>query len=282
MSARNFIIAAIAIIAVIASVFWLSRPNKDFEPNGPGEKENLIRVFNPKPDESIESPFIVEGEARGIWYFEASFPVKIIDSQNNQIAIAVAQAQSDWMTGDFVPFRAELEFSVSEKTPGTLVLEKDNPSGLPEFDDQLRFPVMLEPSGKTGLKTIKLFYYNPEKDKDAYGNIRCGREGLETVERQIPITMTPVQDAIRLLLKGELTDEERRRRITTEYPLAGLELKSASLANGILTLTFNDPENKTGGGSCRVGILWFQIESTAKQFDEVKDIRFMPEELFQP
>lgn len=40
--------------------------------------------------------------------------------------------------------------------------------------------------------------------------------------------------------------------------------------------------NKTNGGSCRAGILWFQIEATAKQFSEVKQVRFLPEELFQP
>ena len=80
----------------------------------------------------------------------------------------------------------------------------------------------------------------------------------------------------------KLTEEERTAGIATEYPLEGLSLKGASLKDGILTLEFNDPSNRTGGGSCRVGILWFQIEATAKQFSEVQQVRFMPEELFQP
>ncbi|MBI4117256.1 MAG: hypothetical protein HY451_01020 [Parcubacteria group bacterium] len=277
---KFFLVIIIAIAAVLAGFFWL---NKKTEPTTePTGKENLIRVFSPKPNQSIQSPFIIEGEARGTWYFEASFPIKLIDSQGNQIAVAIAQAQSDWMTEDFVPFRTELEFSVPQETPARLVLKKDNPSGLPEFDDQLSFPVILKPSSKINGKTIKLFYYNSEKDKDAYGNIQCSRDGLEAVERQIPITITPIQDTIRLLLKGELTDKERQKGIATEYPLVGLELEAASLANGTLTLTFKDPRNKTGGGACRAGILWFQIESTAKQFKEVKNVRFLPEELFQP
>lgn len=110
----------------------------------------------------------------------------------------------------------------------------------------------------------------------------CSKEGLVKVERQLPITMTPIQDTINLLLKGELTQEERERGITTEFPLEGVELKGASLKNGVLTLNFNDPNHKTSGGSCRAGILWFQISETAKQFPQVEIVKFMPEELFQP
>ena len=131
-------------------------------------------------------------------------------------------------------------------------------------------------------RTIKLYYYNYELDKDESGNIACSRNGLVPVERKIPITQTPIQYTIKLLLLGELTAEERAQGIDTEYPLEGLSLRSASLKDGILTLEFDDPNNKTGGGSCRVGILWFQIEATAKQFPEVSSVRFMPEELFQP
>lgn len=133
-------------------------------------------------------------------------------------------------------------------------------------------------------RTIKLYYYNPEKDKDETGNIKCSRDGLVPVEREIPITQTPIQDTIKLLLKGKenLTEDDIAQGIDTEYPLEGLSLKGASLEDGVLTLEFDDPKNRTVGGSCRVGILWFQIEATAKQFPEVRDVRFLPEELFQP
>jgi hypothetical protein len=132
------------------------------------------------------------------------------------------------------------------------------------------------------LRTVKLYYYNPNLDKDSTGNILCSRNGLVAVEREIPITNTPIQETIRLLISGNLTSAEKAQGITTEYPLQELNLTAASLNSGVLTLTFDDPYNKTGGGSCRVGILWFQIEATAKQFPEVSSVRFMPEELFQP
>ena len=133
-------------------------------------------------------------------------------------------------------------------------------------------------------RTIKLYYYDSDKDKDETGNIKCSREGLVAIEREIAISQTPIQDSINLLLKGKnnLTNEDIKQGINTEYPLEGFSLRGALLKNGILTLEFNDSSNKSVGGSCRVGILWFQIEATAKQFTEVQQVRFMPEEIFQP
>ncbi len=131
------------------------------------------------------------------------------------------------------------------------------------------------------IRTITLYYYNPAKDQGP-GGTQCSTKGLVAVEREIFRTLTPIQDAIRLLLRGELTDQERAQGITTEFPLPGVELAAASQDKGVLTLTFRDPQNKTSGGSCRVSILRAQINATALQFPDVKEVRFMPEELFQP
>lgn len=130
--------------------------------------------------------------------------------------------------------------------------------------------------------SVELFYYSETRDLDENGNIQCSRQGLVAVKREI-VSVNSIEDTIRMLLNGELTTEERAQGISTEYPLAGLNLVSANLEEGgILTLTFDDPQNRTSGGSCRIGVLWFQIEATALQFPEVKQIRFAPEELFQP
>lgn len=242
------------------------------------EKLDLIKVSSPRPNQAIQSPVIIKGEARGFWFFEASFPIKILDEKGDLIAQAIAQAKSDWMTEDFVPFEAKLNFEISNTQKGVIILEKDNPSGLPENYDELRIPVVLQKAEKL----VKLYYYNPDLDKDESGNIACSRKGLVSVERKISISKTPIQDTINLLISGQLTKEEKAQGITTEYPLVGFSLKGASLKDGILTLEFEDSNYKTGGGSCRVGILWFQIEATAKQFSEVKEVRFLPGELFQP
>jgi len=106
------------------------------------EKTDLIRVENPRPNQTITSPVVINGEARGTWFFEASFPIKLKDEKGNVIATTIAHAQDDWMTENFVPFSATLEFQTTTQK-GNLILEKDNPSGLPQNADELRIPVKI-------------------------------------------------------------------------------------------------------------------------------------------
>ena len=129
---------------------------------------------------------------------------------------------------------------------------------------------------------VTLYYYSPDKDKDAGGNILCSAQGLLGVERIIGPSNTMLKDTLDLLLKGELTAEEKAQGLTTEFPLPSVRLESFDLTEGVLTLRFLDPQNKTSGGACRAAILWAQIEATAKQFNGVQSVRFEPEELFQP
>ena len=105
------------------------------------EKRDLIMVDSPRPGETVKSPLTITGQARGTWFFEASFPVRLLDEKGQVLGQGIAQAQSDWMTEEFVPFMAVLEFSTPTTMRGNLILKKDNPSGLPEHDDELRIPV---------------------------------------------------------------------------------------------------------------------------------------------
>lgn len=252
--------------------------NNGSKNGGSGTTNPLIQVTRPTANALVSSPLIIEGRARGNWYFEGDFPVKILDANGRLLGSTPAQAQGEWMTTDFVPFRATLTFTPPTTQTGTLVLEKDNPSGLPQNADEIRIPVRFE----TRTRDIKLYYYNESRDRDTSGTILCSRAGLVAVDRNIPLTNTPIQDSIRELFKGNLTTAERSQGLTTEYPLPGLELRGANLASGILTLEFADPQNRTGGGACRAGVLWYQIEATAKQFVGVNEVRFIPTTLFQP
>lgn len=317
----------------------------------PASYEDLLQVNAPLPSAEITSPLTVSGKARGQWYFEASFPVSLYDANGKLIGQVPAQAESDWMTTEYVPFSTTLFFS-SDTATGTLVLQNDNPSGLPENQKELKIPVtfvnafssegavtrnnpgqkpnvwyfVYERPGSPALSleldlnsmqnpmvdlaqgarvratgtirgtvlvvqsiqtipanssSIKLYFYNPTLDQGPDG-AQCTKAGLVAVDRVIPKTSTPLKDSIQLLLKGQLSAEEKARGITTEFPLQGVTLASATIQNGAATLTFVDPQNKTGGGSCRTAILWAQIEATAKQFPTVQSVRYMPEELFQP
>ncbi len=90
----------------------------------------------------LRSPAVITGEARGGWYFEASFPVKLVDAAGQVLAQAPAQAQGDWMTNEFVPFTVTLPFIIAPSTKtGTVIFANDNPSGLPENDKEVRVAV---------------------------------------------------------------------------------------------------------------------------------------------
>ncbi len=151
-------------------------------------------------------------------------------------------------------------------------------SGLPSA----LIPSVVPSSSPVAMRSVKLFFYNPELDKDASGNIMCSTGGSMPATREIPFTNTPIQDTIRLLLITKPTSAESAQGMVSELPLKRVTLTAASLTGGVLTLTFNDPDNRTGGGSCFVSILRAQIENTAKQFSGVREVRLMPEELFQP
>lgn len=119
--------------------------------NVPSEKivynnasSDLIKVELPYPGAVVGKNFSVIGTARGTWFFEASFPVEVLDKNGNSLYKGISQAQSDWMTENFVPFRADIKIPENYMGLGTLVLKKDNPSGLPAHDASISFPITIE------------------------------------------------------------------------------------------------------------------------------------------
>lgn len=112
-------------------------------------KDDLITVDQPIPGSVITSPLTITGQARGTWYFEADFPVVLTDWDGRIIAEGVATAQDEWMTEKYVPFRAIIHFEKPDiigdfARRGALILQKDNPSGLPENDNALEMTVYFE------------------------------------------------------------------------------------------------------------------------------------------
>lgn len=109
---------------------------------------DLITLTTPVPLGLVENGLVVTGQARGNWFFEASFVIELVSSTGTVLTRSVATTSSDWMTTEFVPFTATLQFvnpysegaDESLKT-GTLILRKENPSGEPERDDSLEIPV---------------------------------------------------------------------------------------------------------------------------------------------
>ncbi|MCR4325239.1 MAG: Gmad2 immunoglobulin-like domain-containing protein [Patescibacteria group bacterium] len=117
------------------------------------DKADLIRLDSPRPNQTIESPLAISGEARGNWFFEGDFPVVLTDWDGRIIAEGIATADGEWMTTDFVPFAATLTFTVDKdvySNRGTLILQKDNPSGLSQYDDALEIPVFFKEASPKG------------------------------------------------------------------------------------------------------------------------------------
>lgn len=242
-----------------------------------GIEETDVKIYTISRNQVISSPLTINGEAR-LWYFEGSFPVELIDGNGKRLAIAPATAQGDWMTTSFVPFKLTLTFAQPTTSTGTLIFRNDNPSGLPENEKSFRVPVKFKQSERT----VQLYYYDSNKDKDQNGIILCGAKGLVPVNRSIPVTQTPLQDTLRLFLQGALTSSEKTLGITTDYPLSGVILQGASISpQGVATLNLSDPLKTTSGGSCKASVLQAQLEATAKQFKEVKSVQYT-NPVFQP
>ncbi len=106
-----------------------------------------IIIDQPKSEESFSNPFAVTGKARGKWYFESSFPLKIVDEQAKVLGTGVAIAQSDALTENYVPFIGFMEFLPEEKpasgTKAFLIFTNDNPSGLPENEISTTVPIII-------------------------------------------------------------------------------------------------------------------------------------------
>jgi len=106
---------------------------------------DMIVIENPHPGGVVGKEFVVTGEAVGNWFFEASFPIEVHDPDGNVMAGSFATAEGDWMTTEFVSFKSEIiDLPSAYIGPATLVLKKDNPSGLPENDASLSIPIVVE------------------------------------------------------------------------------------------------------------------------------------------
>lgn len=239
------------------------------------DKADLIRVTSPRPNDTIASPLIVEGEARGTWYFEASFPIRILDANGTELGIVPAQAQSDWMTENFVPFKATLSFNAPATQTGTLIFQKDNPSGLPEHDDELRVPVKFGTSGQA--MAIKVYF-----GKEGISENDCTT--MVAVDRVIPKTQAVAQASLEALLQGPTASEKQMGYYTSINQ--NVKIQKLTIENGVAKVDFDKQLEIGIAGSCKVTAIRAQIEQTLKQFPTVKSVAISidgrTEDILQP
>ena len=109
-------------------------------------KDDLIIIDTPELNEVVvSSPLTISGQAKGTYFYEGSFPIMILDEKGQVIGDGVALAEGDWATESFVPFTAAIPFALPRgdaEQKGTIVLQNDNPSGLPENSVRRSIPII--------------------------------------------------------------------------------------------------------------------------------------------
>lgn len=132
--------------APVATTTPTQTENPDTTPIETGTKplHEKIVVTSPKSNANVQKTFTVTGKAPGNWFFEASAPYVVTTPEGDKIAQGTIQAVGEWMTTDLVDFKASVSTNPAYSGPATLVLMKDNPSGMPEHDDSLEIPIVVQ------------------------------------------------------------------------------------------------------------------------------------------
>lgn len=182
------------------------------------------------------------------------------------------------LSGHVIPYEEVVLFTPDKSLLISLYYEKDyfDKTDSNKVLDQILSTFKFKDPHKI---TVKLYFYNSNFDHKR----DCLEDAVLPVEREIPRTETPIKDTIELLLRG-VTPEESAEGFGSEFPYAGFKLLGASLNNGVLNLNFPEISSFTSGGSCRVGLLNAQLDKTAKQFPEVKEVTYNNQKwgMFQP
>lgn len=267
----QFTLAVFIFGAIIALGFFFSREknvDSEIQPSDASERsekisapEAAIRVDKPAAGSEIDSPLEIAGEARGTWFFEASFPIRLVDADGHTLGRAIATAQDDWMTEEFVPFKATLSFNLRKAQEGRIILEKDNPSGLPEHDDSFTVPVKFS---QAETMTVKVFF--GKRQNGAGGD--CG--AVFARERTIPKTQAVGRAAIGQLLLGPTEEELAQGYSTAINP--GVKVQTFSIQHGVAFADFDEQLEQGVAGSCLVTAIRAQISETLKQFPTVTEV----------
>lgn len=158
MNRKTVVLVSLAclLLFILAGILWFERiqekpsvsvAQKSVKPEvvSSTSYKDLIKDVVETDVENRLSPYAetisVTGKARGTWFFEGSFPVELLDANGVVMQKAIAKADGEWMTEDFVPFSVSIDYAPGITRTGLVVLKKDNPSGDPAHDDAFKIPV---------------------------------------------------------------------------------------------------------------------------------------------
>lgn len=131
-------------------------------------------------------------------------------------------------------------------------------------------------------QSYQLFFYNESVDKGLNGGaITCDSNAVVPVVRKTKDILS-VEQILKFLIENGPLPAEQVQGFTSEFPHQGLVVQKVEIDNEILSITLSEVPGFTSGGACRVGLLRAQIEKTALQFPEIKEVKILPEEILQP
>ncbi len=226
------------------------------------DKSDFIKVDKPSAEDLVASPLEIRGQARGTWFFEGSFPIVITDANDLIIGQGIATSSEEWMTENFIPFSATIWFDRPETASGKIILKKDNPSGLKEYDNQLVLPIQFDQNNMA----VKVYFTNATTGSEEDFDCRY----VQALEKQVPYSAGVARAALEQLLKGPSAEDKANGFSTSINP--NVKINSLTIESGVARVDFNQQLEYQVGGSCRIASINEQITKTLTQFNTVQSV----------
>src|SRR5258708_17947617 len=94
------LLAVFAFLAASSIYFW--KTNSTHYVPIPAAGNPDIEITVPAPSQRVQNPIIIQGKARGTWFFEGSFPIKVVDANGKVLCTTTSKTTDNWMTTDFI------------------------------------------------------------------------------------------------------------------------------------------------------------------------------------
>lgn len=140
-------VLTILVIILIAILFWwfFTADKKDAYFNETkiiGNADSLVS-FSISPGQEVSGEIVATGTLSGGYFFEANVLVNILDKNKKLLRAGNGTAKTDWMTSGPVGFDTVLDFSGLKKGQAFIEIHNDNASGLPENDQSILIPIII-------------------------------------------------------------------------------------------------------------------------------------------
>lgn len=229
------------------------------------EKGSILILDNIKDGDTVDEGFEIKGRVSGEWFFEGTFPVRVLNTQGEIIESLIATSKGDWMTSNLVDFTFTLDLDLDKESIVKIVFEKSNASNLVENDDSASITVTVKPVEDIETMNVKVFFPNSKLDPEM---LDCSV--VYPVTREVEKTVAVGQIALDELFKGTNDGDESDGYFTNINP--GVIILSLSISEGIAYVDLSNELQEGVGGSCKVESIRAQISETLKQFSTIDSV----------